>query len=322
MENFTHILMGTLPSFLLLGKISPEAIIFLWIMAIFPDIDIFVDPFAKKRDLYFLSHKAASHSYIIGILITGIIGALLSFLRGIPFIETWIAGIIGYSIHISLDFFGASKVPLFYPLSKKEFRIIADRAINPLLGLFSGIILLTLLIYFYIKPYYHFFMALATLYLNIYFWYFGIRLLLRLIVQLRLPKGSFYIPGFIPFFYLIYKRNSSKKGIQYSLIKKFAFSFKQKVLLNQIFSNNTDEITYITQTIKISQEYRFFHKWNSVIPFVRENKQRINVILILAESYSKMRSYFLSVVIDKETKQVISKKDGFGSFRVWKNQKF
>ncbi|KKL87806.1 hypothetical protein LCGC14_1930990, partial [marine sediment metagenome] len=58
------------------------------------------------------------------------------------------------------------------------------------------------------------------------------------------------------------------------------------------------------------------------IPFIQENKQNIKVILILAESYSKMRSYFLSVVINKETKQILSKEDGFGSFQVWENKEF
>ena len=237
--------MGTLPCLLLLGKISPEAIILLWIMTIFPDADLFVDPFAKKRNLYFLSHKAASHSYIIGIVITGIISVLVSLLRSVPFFEIWLAGTIGFSIHVSLDFFGASKVPIFYPLSKKEFRVIADRAINPLLGLFSGINLFTLLIYFYIKPYYHVLMALASFYLIIYFVYFGIRVILRVIVQLQLPKGSHYIPGFIPFFYLIYTRDSIGESINFNLNRKFTFSLKKKVLLNQRFLKNSDEITYI-----------------------------------------------------------------------------
>ncbi|MFW9876113.1 MAG: metal-dependent hydrolase [Candidatus Thorarchaeota archaeon] len=322
MDIFTHILMGTLPCILLLFKISPEAIIFLWIMAIFPDIDIIVDPFTKKRDLYFLSHKAASHSYVIGIIITGIISAPISLFRGVSFFEIWVAGTIGFSIHVSLDFFGASKVPIFYPLSKKEFRILADRAINPILALFSGISLLTFLIYFFIKPYYYVFMRLTTFFLIVYFLYFGIRLILRCIIQLQLPKGSHYIPGFIPFFYLIYSRNSSKVNIKFKLDKRFAFSMKQKEILDQIFLKNTNEITYIEEAIKISKNYRFFHKWDSIIPFIRENEQRVHVILILAESYSKMRSYFLSLVIHKEKKQIVSIKDGFGSFHVWENINF
>ncbi|MFW9882062.1 MAG: metal-dependent hydrolase [Candidatus Thorarchaeota archaeon] len=322
MDIFTHILMGTLPCFLLLFKTSPEAIIFLWIMAIFPDMDIFVDPFTKKRNLYFLSHKAASHSYVMGIIITGIMSVPISLLRDVPLFEIWVTGAIGFSIHVSLDFFGASKVPIFYPFSKREFRIIADRAINPILALFSGINLLTLLIYYFIKPYYHVFIALTSFYLIIYFIYFGIRLILRIIVQLQLPKGSHYIPGFVPFFYLIYTRNSSGGSIKFKLDKRFAFSKKKKEILDQIFLKNKDEITYIEQTINISKDYRFFHKWNSIIPFIHQNEQRVHVILILAESYSKMRSYFISVVIHKETKKILSKKDGFGSFQVWENLKF
>ncbi|MHA2179784.1 MAG: metal-dependent hydrolase [Promethearchaeota archaeon] len=322
MDIFTHILMGTLPCFLLLGKISPEAIILLWIMAILPDGDIFVEPFTKKRNLYFLSHKAASHSYIIGIIITAIISVLVSFIRGVQFVEIWIAGTVGFSIHVSLDFFAASKVPIFYPLSKREFRVIADRAINPLLALFSGIYLLTLLAYYYINPYYHVFMALTSFYLIIYFTYFGIRLITRMIALLRLPKNSHYIPGFIPFFYLIYEKNSSDKSSTFKLSKKFAFSFKKREILNQKFLNDTEELSYLDQSIKISQEYRFFHKWNSIIPFIRESNQKVNIVLVLAESYSRKRSYFLSVVIDKETKQILSKEDGFGAFQVWQNKEF
>lgn len=322
MDIFTHILMGTLPCFLLLGKVSPEAIILLWIMAILPDADIFIEPFSKKRNLYFLSHKAASHSYIIGIIITGIISMGVSLLRGVLFFEIWIAGAIGFSIHVSLDFFGASKVPIFYPLSKREFRLIADRAINPLLALFSGINLLTILGYYFISPYYHVFMALTSFYMIIYFIYFGIRIILRIIVQLLLPKGSHYIPGFIPFLYLIYTKNSLEESINYMLNKKFAFSLNKKTLLNQSFLKVTDQMGYIEQAIKVSREYRFFHKWNSIIPFIRENEKRVNVVLVLAESYSRMRSYFLSVVIDKNTKQILTKEDGFGSFQVWQSKAF
>jgi hypothetical protein len=147
-------------------------------------------------------------------------------------------------------------------------------------------------------------------------------LILRLIIQLLLPKGSHYIPGFIPFFYLIYTKNSSEESIKFNLDKKFTFSLKKKVLINQSFLKNSNEFAYIEQVIKISEEYRFFHKWNSMIPFIRENKRNINVVLILTESYSRTRSYFLSVVIDKETKQILSREDGFGSFKTWQGIEF
>ena len=126
MDNFTHLLMGTLACFPLLGKISPVAIILLWVMSVFPDLDVFLEPLQKIRKMYFLSHKAASHSYIVGLLLTGLISLIISIIGSIAFFEIWVAGFIGYSIHISLDFFAASKVPIFYPFSKKEFRILAE----------------------------------------------------------------------------------------------------------------------------------------------------------------------------------------------------
>jgi membrane-bound metal-dependent hydrolase YbcI (DUF457 family) len=312
--------MGTLPCFLLLLKISPEAIIFLWIMAIFPDIDIFVDPFTKKRNLYFLSHKAASHSYIIGIIISGIIAVPISLLRGVPFIEVWVAGVIGFSIHVSLDFFGASRVPVFYPLSKKEFRVIADRAINPILALFSGINLLVLIIYYYIKPYYHVFMSLTSFYIYTYLIYFGIKLTLRIIVQIRLEKQQQYIPGIFPLFYFIYEKSVNQEGITIQLTKKFAFSSKQKGIINHHIMKNSENMVFFELAENISQEYRFFHKWNSIIPFFQNEDNLIHVVLILAESYFHSSSYFFSIIFEKDSYLVKYREEGFGSFKKWKHK--
>jgi hypothetical protein len=81
-------------------------------------------------------------------------------------------------------------------------------------------------------------------------------------------------------------------------------------------------MTFFQKTKEIGSEYRFFHKWNAIIPFIQENEKSIKVVLILAESYSRMSSYFLSVVFDKNTKQVISKSESFGHFKKWKIQGF
>jgi len=153
MDIFTHMFMGVLAGLFTLTTLSPEAIILLWIMTFLPDFDVFLEPLQKIRKMYFFSHKAGSHSYIVGIIFTGIVGFIVSLSRNVSFSEVWLAGFIGYSIHVSLDFFAASKIPIFYPISKKEFRFIAERAINPLLAAFSGINLLVLIIYYYTKPY-------------------------------------------------------------------------------------------------------------------------------------------------------------------------
>jgi len=320
MDIFTHLLMGTLACFPLLGKVSPVAIILLWVMSVSPDLDIFLEPLQKIRKMYFLSHKAASHSYIVGLLLTGLISLIISILSSIAFFEIWIAGFIGYSIHISLDFFTASKVPVFYPFSKKEFRILADRAINPILGLFSGINLMTLLLSYYINPDYYFFMNLTSFYLYVYLILFGFRALLRLMIQIRSPEGSHYIPGFIPIFYLILEKKESEKKSTFRLFKRSIFSTKKEELLSTQILKNSNEMFFFEKTIEVSRDYRFFHKWNAIFPFFKENDELINVILILAESYSRMSSHFLSVVFNKKTNHIVSKKNGFSRHKEWKNK--
>lgn len=322
MDIFSHLLIGTLACFKLLGKICPEAIILLWIMSVFPDLDVFLEPLQKIRKMYFLSHKAGSHSYIIGLIFTGIVSLIITIFSSCAFVEIWIAGFIGYSIHVSLDFFTASKVPIFYPLSKKEFRIIADRAINPFLGLFSGVNLLILLISYYIKPDYNYFMNLTSFYIYIYAILFGFRTIIRIIVQIRSPRGSHYIPGFLPIFYYVLENQVNANNTIFKLTKRSIFSKKRDELLKREILNNSIEMVFYEKAKEVSKEYRFFHKWNAIFPFIQERGELIKVVLILAESYSRMSSHFLSIVFNKNTKQIITKVNGFSHFKKWKNNGF
>ena len=330
MDIFTHMFMGVLAGLFTLTVLSPEAIILLWIMTFLPDFDLFLEPLQKIRKMYFFSHKAGSHSYIVGLIFTGIISLIISIFRNVLFLEVWLAGFIGYSIHVSLDFFAASRIPIFYPISKKEFRFIAERAVNPLLATFSGINIIVLISYFFLNPSYHVFMSLGSFYLYFYIFYFGIRALLRIIIQVILPKNQHYIPGFFPFFYLIYEKSTANNSIEFKLNKAFVFSSKKQELYNQSILNDSIEMTFFELAKNISQEYRFFHKWSSIIPFISEKEDSINVLLIFAESYSKHlqhksfkrneSSYFISITFNKNTKEVISNVDGFGSFKKWEKK--
>lgn len=321
MDIFTHMFMGVLACMLLLTKITPEAIILIWVMSFLPDFDVILEPLQKIKKMYFLSHKAASHSYIIGLIFSGIISAIVSSLRNGPFFEIWLGGFLGYSIHVSLDFFAASKVPIFYPLSKKEFRIFADRAINPFLAIFSIFNILYMIGFFYVGANYYDFIVLTNIYIIIYSSYFGSHIFLKIFVWLKSPKGYQYIPGFLLFTYLVLENHISENGRTFKLIKHSIFSSKKKELINNNIKNDSPEMAFYTKAKEISRNYRFFHKWNAAIPFFQENGDLINVVLILAESYSRFSSYFLSIVFDKKTNQVISKIDGFGSFQKWKNNK-
>jgi len=322
MDIFTHQFIGILTGLFSLKVLSPEAIILLWIMTFIPDFDIFLEPLRRKRNSYFLSHKAASHSYIIGLLFTGVVSFIVSLIRTTLFIEIWFAAFIGYSIHIMLDFLTASKVPLFYPITKREYRLLVDRTINPILMFFSIINIFLLIIYFFTNPYYHIFMALATFYLYCYLIYFGIRILLRVFIQFALPKNAHYIPNFIPFFYYIYKSDSTLDKLNFKVSKGSIFSLRKKTVLTNDIAKNSTNMKYYERAKELGKDFRFFHKWSYIIPLFRENQEKINIIFILCEALSRKNSYFLSVIIDKTSNNVISKEEGFGPFKNWENPSF
>jgi membrane-bound metal-dependent hydrolase YbcI (DUF457 family) len=330
MDIFTHMFMGVLAGLFTLTVLSPEAIIFMWAMSFALDLDIFLEPLQKIRKMYFLSHKAASHSYIIGFAFTGIISLLLSVFRNVSILEVWIAGFIGYSIHVSLDFFAASKIPIFYPISKREFRFIADRAVNPLLAFFSGLNLLILILVYFALPYYQVLMNFAIFYLYTYLAYFGIRAFLRIIIQVRLPKNQKYIPGFLPFFYLIYEINSTNESLSFKLKRSSIFTTKKQELLSQTIRKSSNEIDFFELARKVSHDFRFFHKWSFIIPFITQTEEIVNVVLILAESFSQslqhksikrgVSSYYILIKFNKTSKKPISKIESFGSFNKWKQE--
>ena len=178
---------------------------------------------------------------------------------------------------------------------------------------------MTLLVSYYVNPDYSFLIRLTSFYLYIYLFLFGFRTFLRIIVQIRSPKGSHYIPGFIPIFYLLLEKKESEKNITFKLFKRSIFSTKKKELLSKQISKNSKEMFFFEKAIEVSSDYRFFHKWNAIFPFFKESEELINVILILAESYSRMSSHFLSVVFNKKTNQIVSKKNGFSQYKKWKN---
>jgi membrane-bound metal-dependent hydrolase YbcI (DUF457 family) len=314
--------MGILACMSLLTKITPEAIILIWVMSFLPDFDVLLEPLQKIRKMYFLSHKAASHSYIVGLIFTGVISAIISPLRNSPFLEIWLGGFLGYCIHVSLDFYAASRVPIFYPLSKREFRFFADRAINPLLAIFSSFNILYLIGVFFTGANYYDFMTLNLIYIIIYSFYFGIHAFLKIFIQIRSPKGYQYIPGFLLVTYLMLENHKSENGITFKLMKRSILSSKKEELINESILNDSLEMTLYKKTKEISHEYRFFHKWNAIIPFFLDSEDSIKVVLILAESYSRMSSYSLSVVFNKKTQEVLSKNESFGHFKKWNKQEY
>ncbi|MBY9006234.1 MAG: metal-dependent hydrolase [Candidatus Lokiarchaeota archaeon] len=320
MDFFTHILMGILVPIPLLGHVPPETILFIWIMSFLPDLDIILEPLQKKRNSYMLSHKAASHSIIVGLVFTGGISLILNLIfPKISFISTWLGGSIGYSIHTFLDFFTASKIPIFYPISKKEYRFLADRAVNPLLASFSIVNILIFITLFIFGANISVYNILFYVFFSCYMGYFGFKAFIKSHIQHKLPKNHLYIPGIIPIFYMIYEIQEEKYEINYRLVKRKLLSSKSIELIQKSYLINSIEMDFFNKAIEYSKKYRFFYKWNAIIPLFKVEDEFIKVKIILAEAYSRNISYTFTIIFNKKTKEVIKKEEGFISLEEWIN---
>ncbi len=100
--------------------------------------------------------------------------------------------------------------------------------------------------------------------------------------------------------------------------------------MSQNLRKSSNEIDFFELARKISQEFRFFHKWSFIIPFIIQTEDIVNVVLILAESFSQslqhksikraVSSYYILIKFNKTSKKPISKIEGFGSFNKWQQE--
>ncbi len=311
MDFFTHFLVAVLVGNLLIKELNFQYVIFIGILAIFPDLDIFIEPLKKVWHTYYILHRGASHSYFTGIFISAIAAGIFSIITGNFFFEAWLVGYLAFSLHVTLDFLTTSKVPAFFPFKRKEYRLILERAVNPFVMLPS----IVLFVFFGIRVFYlplaFLFDNYANFYLGAYLTYFLYRLFLKLRIQSLLPETHHYIPGTLPYVYLIYEKYNIDNMKIYLLQKNRIFSSKKQKLFDIHVSENSENMKFFNKSMEESKKYRFFSKWEALIPIFKENDNKIFVTLVLAESLSRKRCYQLILSFDKNSGNLINEIDGF-----------
>jgi hypothetical protein len=83
------------------------------------------------------------------------------------------------------------------------------------------------------------------------------------------------------------------------------------MIVENTVKNDSEEMIYFEKTKQISKEYRFFLKWNAIIPIIQTNKDTVDVTLFLAESYINGIAYSVKVVFNKNNSEVIQIYNGF-----------
>lgn len=311
MDFFSHFLLGILISVYFFGSYGSEYVLYAGLLAIFADFDVFLEFFRRIRRSNLLKHKGISHSFFTALIVSAITSIFFSLITGNDFLFSWIFGAFFYSLHVIFDGLAASKIPLFYPFTKKRYRFFIDRAINPLLATISGGILLFYLITYYLMP--------SVFYSNIidyfsifYLIYFSYRILSKIVIQTRLFKNQKYVPGILPLTYFIYENNRSNSNLSFKLFKKKQFRSKKELLLASEIQIGSEEFEYFNKAKKISENYIFFSKWENIFPIIWKDKTYIIILFFLAESYASGTAYSLQTIFNMATGELVHKIDGFG----------
>lgn len=310
MDFFTHFLMGILLSILTLNSFNFSIVLYGVIMAVLADFDIILEPLKRIKDTHLLSHKGISHSYLFALTISGLTGIFFSLITNESFMVVWIVGFCFYSLHLTLDFFTASKIPLLYPFYRKRIRFFIDRAINVVLATVSGLIILFYFVIFFFWPslYYS---PLIYFILGFYLIYFSYRIITKIIVQLILSKDAHYIPGIFPFTYLIYQNHSSNSQLIFKLSKKLQFRNKNILLFKTIIEKPSQKEVIYNQALKICRKYVFFLKWEYLLPLFREENNKTTLFLLLSESYFSGSFYSIKIQYDKYSNRIIGLEERF-----------
>jgi len=310
MDFFSHFLIGILTSIFTLKSFSFSIVVYAGIISVLADFDIFLEPLRLIKNSPLLSHKGVSHSYFFSLILSFITGLIFSGITGESFLFAWFIGFLFYSLHVTLDFLAASKIPILYPFIKKRFRFFTDRAINPYLALFSGSTFLFYFIVFFFWPELYF-SSLANYLMGFYIIYMLYRIFTKVWIQFRLPENKHYIPGILPFTYLIYENQNVESLVSFKLFKKYQFRSKRFTLLESEITKNSKDMKLFEEAISLSKKYLFFSKWNFILPVIQKREKNFIVILILAESYISNRAYTLRIIFDLTQNQVINEEEGF-----------
>lgn len=301
MDFFSHFVYGILTAILILPTENPVLITFAGFMAVLPDFDVLLLPLQRWSRSYYFVHRGGSHSLITA-LIVAILPAL--YLRMTTSINFWIAWLIGgafYSLHLILDTLTTYRTPLLYPLSKKEIKLNIERAVNPVLMVFS----MVFTGYYLIKSITTSILPLYALYpcAITYFAYLIYRIINKVVVDSRGLPNTFYLPGYLPFIYYLFQQEQTDHTNHYGLSKKILFRNPQLMVESTIPLDGVEQ-----EWIKLAHTYArpmaHYVKWEFVIPRVEISEATVHVNLYWTEAYFFGRILGIHVEFDRTTKAV------------------
>jgi len=310
MDLFTHLVVGALMYLLFMRDVTLDFLAIAVFFSVLPDLDIFLIPLKRIFKSNYLDHRGGSHSYIIGIIITSIIGGIYSILRQESFFIVWIIGSLFYGLHVSMDLLTTTRIPYFFPISRKELSFNIEKAGSFFTMVNSVIFFIVSMLIFIVSAdiiVLTFFIDFYTFFFLIYYFY---RISSKLWFSSNLNKNQKYFPGILPFFFMIFKKEIVENEVSISIVRKSHFSKNQ-----EIFNTKTilmdDEMVLFEQAMAHCNKYYYFAKWTAIPIFIRK-EGIFSIRFFFIETMMRKRTMFIQFDFDILSRQMISFNQGSG----------
>jgi hypothetical protein len=123
----------------------------------------------------------------------------------------------------------------------------------------------------------------------------------------------------VPLVYMIYETHESDEKISFKLTKKRQIFKKSLTIIETEIKKESREMKLYERAKQLSKSFRFFVKWEGIIPIIEEKEEFIIIKIFMAESFASRTAYIVNVTFDKKSEDLIYKVDGFG--RIFEEKK-
>jgi membrane-bound metal-dependent hydrolase YbcI (DUF457 family) len=310
MDLITHLVVGALIYIFTFQYFAPGILFYAVFFAILPDLDLFLAPLRRKLKSKYLEHRSGSHSYIMGILISAIIGSIYSFFTTQSFFIVWIVGIIFYGVHISLDLLNTTRIPCFYPISKKEYSFYVEKAGSSFTLLTSLIFIISYMLAIRFSQ--NASLAMFILYFYAYFTlvYYSYRILAKIWISSHLNENQKYFPGVLPTTYYIYESETTNNVLSLTLTKKSHVASEKVLYENRVVLTPVQEVL-LKKSIEICKEDYYHAKW-TVLPIVSQNDGIISIRLFFIEPLFRSRAMYVQFDFNIFSEELMASEQSFG----------
>ncbi|MFX1573362.1 MAG: metal-dependent hydrolase [Promethearchaeota archaeon] len=312
MDFFTHLVFGALMYTFFFKEVTFTYLIYAMFFAVLPDLDIFISPLKRKFKSNYLEHRSGSHSYFIGIIMSTVIGGIYSLLTKQSFLIVWLIGIIFYGIHVSLDLLTTTKIPCFYPLSKKEYCFYVEKAGSSFTLLTSWIFITSLIIIYNFFPDITLWFLVINSYTYFIIGYYIFRIITKVWISFHLNENQKYFPGVLPFYFYIFEKEIVNNNLSLCLEKKSYIS-RPKIM----YKNNSNlkqlEMEIFKKGMELCMENYYYAKW-TVLPIFFRNDGVFSIRFFFLEPMVRSRAMYIQYDFNMNTKELISYNQSFGSF--------